>query len=129
MGCTPSRHSSSQPGVNHNQASESSICASEQASQVSQASNQGWQGETNVVRPSVAFTFDQESLCNRLKGNLFLTESSKGQHSHDQVHYLFIHVNVIDVCLFKRFVIWCMLIIISLPYAMSEQLIDRSLHH
>jgi len=105
MGCTPSRHSSSQQGVNHNQASESSICASEQASQ-------GWQGETNVVRPTVAISFDQESLC-RLKGNLFFTETSKEQQSHDQVdqvHCLFIHVNAIDICLFKRFVIWCMLI-------------------
>ena len=126
MGCTPSRHSSSQQGVNHNQASESSICASEQAS--------------NVVGPSV----DEEVLC-RLKGNLFFTETSTEQNSHDQqVHCLFIHVNVIDICLFKRFVIWCMLIIIRAIFCVYDcacsnimiiiaichvRTTDRSLHH
>ena len=53
------------------------------------------------MRPSVTANSEQESLCRRLKGNIFLTETSKG-HGHDQVQRLFIYLSV-SVCLFRRF--------------------------
>ena len=93
MGCTPSQHSPP-PGSNYNHASDPSICDSCKSS--GQAADHR---EGNAVRPSVTANSEQESLCRRLKGNIFLTETSKG-HGHDQVQRLFIYLSV---CLFRRF--------------------------
>ncbi|KAI0207843.1 hypothetical protein LSAT2_007495 [Lamellibrachia satsuma] len=86
MGCTPSQHSS-QAGVNYNQASDLSVCDSCASSGQAVDHREG-----NAVRPSATNNPEQESLCRRLKGNIFLTDTSKGQQPHDQVWCLFIDV-------------------------------------